>query len=648
MNSTNNNAILKKEKSSYILDREISRRKQIEDCAQIAGLEWDIETNEFWWSQNLYKIVNLDIQTLPPSLNALIGLFRPSDQAKVQKHFETLSQQGGSFRFYTHTLSRQGQETPVLLMAKADAQTHKMIGFVQDVGTDFKERESLLETLAKYRGVMSGAGDAIILLSHEGNIIEGNPKAAELLEVLPDNLSQLSVDDIHDQQELDIMMGYYQGFLWGQDQSARSTIIGKKGKKTPVEISGRSIEIGSQQMLVVIMRDITVQQQAQNALIRSEQRYRSLVDEAREGIMLLTSDGNILAVNPKLCESTGLKRSVLLQSNFRDITDFDMEISPTEILMEANTRSSIHMEGNLQTADGKLLPTGFNVARYKDQGQVQFIVTAYDLTNVRSSEEDRLELQKQLFQAQKQELLGQVAGSLAHDFNNLLSPILLVSEMLMEDAQEDPFLHGNLRNIHQAAERARRLVHRILTYTRPEESEPTRIELRHEMEETLALLRSSIPQTIKIDEICNDESYYCFADPDQIHQVIMNTGMNAAQAIGEEKGVITFAMQKIYVDENSELISRFEIPEGDYVTVCISDTGPGIPQHILNEIFDPFFTTKTQTDGSGLGLSVVRQIVENHGGAVEAIPHGGCLYISQNKEQTIGACICIYLPLLKE
>lgn len=648
MNSTNNNVIINKEKTSYILNREVNRRNQLESCARIAGLEWNIETGEFWWSQNLYDILNLGSQSLPPSLNGLIGLFNPGDQGAIQKKFETLSQQGGSFRFHTLALSRQGRETPVLLMAKMDLENHLMVGFVQDASDDFEERKSLLETLAKYQGVMSGAGDAIILLSHEGNIIEGNPKAADLLEVSQNDLAQLSVDDIHDPQELDMMMGYYQGFLWGQDQSARSNIIGKKGKLTPVEITGRAVEIGAQQMLVVILRDITAQQQAQNALIRSEQRYRSLVDEAREGIMLLSSDGDILAVNPKLCESTGLKRSTLLQSNFRDIADFDMEISPTEILKEADTRSSIHMEGNLQAIDGDLLPTGFNVARYKDQGQVQFIVTAYDLTNVRSGEEDRLELQKQLFQAQKQELLGQVAGSLAHDFNNLLSPILLVSEMLMEDANDNPFLHGNLHNIHQAAQRARRLVHRILTYTRPEESEPTRIELRHEMEETLALLRSSVPQTITIHEICDHETYFCFADPDQMHQVIMNTGMNAAQAIGEEKGTIVFEMRKIYIDENSDLISKFEIPEGDYVTLCIADSGPGIPDHIISEIFDPFFTTKTQTDGSGLGLSVVRQIIENHGGAVEVNPNADCISMHAANVALTGACICIYLPLLKE
>ncbi|WP_135078212.1 PAS domain-containing sensor histidine kinase [Terasakiella sp. SH-1] len=613
-----------------MVSREIELRNQIEECAGIGGLEWNIETGDFWWSDHVNQILQIKGHPPLPSLQSLIGFIHPSDQLKVQTLFERVAQEGGRFRLHTHALARNGKEIPILLMVKQVAETSKLIGYIQDISEDFSERASLLETLAKYRGVMSGAGDAIILLSHEGNIIEGNKKAAELLEVSESDLPNLSVDDIHLEEDLDTMMGHYQAFLWGQNETAQSTIVGKSGRLTSVEISGRSVDISSQQMLVVILHDITAQQKAQ----RSEQRYRSLVDEAMEGILLLDEHGKILAANPKLCESTGIKRSALLESNFLEITDFDMEVSPIDLLQASGTRPSIHMEGNLKTIEGKLLPTGFNVARYQEQGQVQFIVTAYDLTAVRSGEEDRLELQKQLFRAQKQELLGQLAGSLAHDFNNLLSPILLVSEMLMEEA-EDAFYEKNLSNINQAAQRARRLVRRILTYTRPEESEPTEIDFVDEFDETMALLRSSIPQTITIIENRNVESLTCFADPDQVHQIIMNIGTNAAQAIGENSGTITFDLDKIHIDENSYLISRFELPEGDYLRLNVSDTGPGIPANIIKEIFDPFFTTKTQTDGSGLGLSVVQQLVEIHGGTVEASspPEGG-------------AKISVYLPLL--
>jgi len=633
----------------YILRQEMEKRKILESCANICALEWNLDRNEFWWSDHLYSMLNLDPNSVQPSLHSLIGFLHPADQRKAQEEFERLSQNGGHFRLHSHALTKNGRAIPVILMAKIDENANRMIGYLQDVSNDYQERASLRDTLAKYRGVMSGAGDAIILLSHDGKLIEGNAKAAELLETSSDKIADLEIDDIHNPDDLDALMGYYQGFLWGQDQSIRSAVKGQKGRITPVEISGRPVNIGSRQVLVVIMRDVTAQQQAQQALVRSEKRYRILVDEAREGILLLDSDDQIMAANPKMCESTGLKRTNLLQCNFTDITDFDMEVSPTELLLQDDTRASIHMEGHLLNKQGDLLPTGFNVARYKEQGDVHFIVTAYDLTTVRSGEEDRLTLQKQLFQAQKQELLGQVAGSLAHDFNNLLSPILLVSEMLSEETADEPFLHENLNNINQAAQRARRLVHRILTYTRPEESEPSRIDLKAEIQETITLLRSSVPPSIAIKDRCQEEPFSCFADPDQIHQVIMNIGMNAAQSIGANKGTITIDMSKIHIDEESPLISEFEIPEGDYATICIADTGPGIPQDILNEIFDPFFTTKSQTDGSGLGLSVVMQIVKNHGGAVDARSREFCTNLAAGETATpCGACLCVYLPLLKE
>jgi len=160
------------------------------------------------------------------------------------------------------------------------------------------------------------------------------------------------------------------------------------------------------------------------------------------------------------------------------------------------------------------------------------------------------------------------------------------------------------------------------------------IDLRHELQETLELLRSSIPHMIKIEDSYDADSYECFGDFDQIHQVLMNIGMNAAQAIGEHNGTINFNLTSFNVQDGSELMLRYEIPEGPYVKLSVIDNGPGIPSKYLDEIFDPFFTTKTQTDGSGLGLSVVMRIATNHGGIALA-----------EKCETGGACISVYLPL---
>ncbi|NVK18269.1 MAG: PAS domain S-box protein [Methylocystaceae bacterium] len=615
---------------------EAERLRRLETCANLGMIEWNIENGTFWCSEQICPILDIK-DTTPDNFQSFIGFFHPTDQINVQKAFEQITQDRAPFQITSKIITTSGSETPILLKGTHNESLPGIIGYIQDISSDFQERESLLGTLAKYRGVMDSAGDAIILISQKGTILEGNPKACELLEVSETEISNLSVDDIHKAESLEVMMGHYQGMIWGQTERVESTILGQKGKETIVEITGRPVTIASHEMIVVIYHDVTLQYQAQNALKRSEQRYRSLVDEAREGILLLNENGKILAANPKVCESLKIKRRNLLNHNFLEIADFDLDLSPIEILTKSSKRQSIHMEGHLITKHNEMLPTGFNVARYIEQGKVRYSVTAYDLSEVRAGEEDRLQLQKQLFQSQKQELMGQLAGSLAHDFNNLLSPILLVSETLMEDTEEDPFLKKNLGNINQAAQRARRLVARILEYTRPEDSSPKLLNLKSEISETLSLLRASVPQSIQITDSFSHESYRCFADPDQIHQVIMNVGTNAAQAIGEETGHIHFLIEKIDITEKCPLMKIHEIPEGNYAKISIFDDGPGFDEKHLNEIFEPFFTTKTQTDGTGLGLSVVKRIISNHGGCVEAY--------NQNNG---GACLCLYLPLIGE
>lgn len=621
----------------FMLQREIEHRNQIEKLASIGGFEWNVDTNEFWWSEQVKEILKLRSKHLNPSLQSLISFIHPNEQNKIQTSLENLSHEGGSFRLHTQILTPDGEETPVLFKAFFKSDEQKIIGYIQDISEDYSERKDLLDTLSKYRGVMSGAGDAIILMSLEGSLLEGNAKAAQLFDIEVEKISSLTIEDIHLCEDLDHLMAHYQGVLWGQDHLLESVIVSQKGHETPVEISGRPINVGSEKLLVIILHDITQQRNTQIDLKRSEHRYRSLVNEAREGILLLDATGKIIAANPKICESTGQKRSKLLNQNFNDITEFDFSMSPIDLMETSYTTNSMHIEGLLRSTDTYSSPTGFNIAKSVNTGNVQYIVTAYDLSAVRDGEAERAELQKQLFQSQKLEILGQLAGSLAHDFNNLLSPILLVSEVLMDEAKDDELLSRNLNNINLAAHRARRLVGRILDYTRPEDSEPCKIDLRFELDEMLELLRSSIPTSININRNFSEKEFPCFADPDQIHQVLLNVSMNAAHSIGDCAGEITFTLEHEIIPEGSPLMAEFEMADGAYAKLRVSDTGLGISQDIIEKIFEPFFTTKPQTDGSGLGLSVVMRILQNHNGAIEA-----------ENNQGKGASMIIYLPLLED
>jgi len=622
--------------NKIIVQKEIEHRHQLEKIARIGSIEWLLETNEFWWSEQFQEILNLSGTPVEPSVQNLISFIHPDEQKRVQDALESITHKGGSFRLYTQGLSAKGVQIPFLFYAEYNAKEQKIIGYIQDISENYTERKSLEDTLAKYRGVMSGAGDAIILMSLSQGIIEGNEKAAKLLEIDKDKISQLDIEDIHHNHDYDNLMAHYQGVLWGQDHLLESTIISQNGRETPVEISGRSINIGSEQYLIVILRDLTRQQKSQNALRQSEKRYRSLVDGAREGIMLLNATGEIISVNPKICEETNMGKLELLNLNFKSITLFDTHSNPIDTLNSSMTKTSLHVEGYLKSRNMESAPTAFNISKYEDNDGIKYIVTAYNLSVVRDAEAQRSELQKKLFQSQKLETLGQLAGSFAHDFNNLLSPILLVSDVLMDHSKEDDFIFRNLNIVNQAATKARRLIARILDYARPEDYRPVKIDLSHELDDMLELFTSSISDTITIQKNIPNQNFECFADPDQIHRMLMNIAMNAAHSIDNNSGEITFTLDHTYITDPSKISTNFDIAKGHYARLCISDTGVGIPDKILPNIFDPFFTSKPQTDGSGLGLSVVMQAIQNHSGA-----------ISVKKNDPKGTVMTLYLPLIE-
>lgn len=605
----------------------------LEKNANIAVIEWHRNSGDFWWSENFHKVLQLKGDALRPSLAGFLSFIHPNDQEKIQGLLEHLLEHKNNIRILTHILTESGEEIPILFYMEYVEDGDMFLGYVQDRRQDLDEQADLVDTLFKYRAVMAGAGEAILLVNQFGMILEGNQRASEMLEIRENELANMDIAKLHPPSELQKMMGHYQNMLWGETKYEETEIIGKQGKITPVQISGRATNIEHQQVLVLVLHDITLQKMAQEELEVSEKKYRSLVDEAREAIILLDGNGHILSVNPRLSELTKISREELLKRSFDDITDFDMDISPIHIMQSTTMRDAMHTEGYLKGSNGSLLPTGFNVAKFDQEGESRFIVTAYDLAPVRQGEEERMALQRQLFQSQKQEIMGQLAGSLAHDFNNLLSPILLISEVLAEESK-DEFFKGNLHKITTAAYQARRLVARILDYARPRESEFQVIDLKHEVAEIVELFKASIPHTIQIKLDLPEVSYRTHADPDQIHQLIMNLGTNAAQAIGDQHGTISFQLEDLMIEESNPLINRFEIPEGHYVRLLCQDSGPGFPEGQLDEIFEPFFTTKAQTDGSGLGLTIVSRIMDIHDGCLEAY----------NTEY--GACIELYFPLI--
>ena len=220
-----------------------------------------------------------------------------------------------------------------------------------------------------------------------------------------------------------------------------------------------------------------------------------------------------------------------------------------------------------------------------------------------------------LAQAQKMQALGTLAGGIAHDFNNILTAITGNVELLAEGLPAGHGAHEDLADIRAASDRAARLVRQILTFSRREEPERKVISLQPVIEEALVLLRASVPAMIGIHSSFDPATPNVSADATQIHQIVMNLGSNAAQAIGSSGGLIEVALSPVSLDRDQGQASG-GLKEGQYVRLSIRDNGSGMDSRTLERIFDPFFTTKARGKGTGLGLAVVHGIVTAHGGGI--------------------------------
>jgi len=365
---------------------------------------------------------------------------------------------------------------------------------------------------------------------------------------------------------------------------------------------------------------------------RSERRYRSLFETSREGIVFLSLDGRIEEANRACQEMLGYGLEEL-----RGRHDLDLTAEPWREV-ERRVEEKVLKEGysgeyekEAVRRDGTPFPVAVRrwLVRDGEGRPVRMMALLQDI-----SERKRMEARIQ--QAHKMEAIGTLAGGVAHDFNNILGIIVGNAEL----ALNDPTLHEStarsLDEIRTASIRARDVVRQILTFTRytDPELEPVRMEVL--VEESMRLMRSTIPTSVDIRVELPEEPAIVAAESSKVHQILINLCTNAFHAMRENGGRMGVRLENVRIDPPG-IIEEPDLEPGPYVRLEVSDTGHGIPEEIQKRIFDPYFTTKDVDEGSGMGLSVVQGIVKSHGGG-----------ISMRSRPGDGTVFTVYLPRLLE
>ena len=236
-----------------------------------------------------------------------------------------------------------------------------------------------------------------------------------------------------------------------------------------------------------------------------------------------------------------------------------------------------------------------------------------DINERKTSEAERVRLEKQVLQSQKMDALGTLASGMAHDFNNVLCAILGYTELAMLDPQIKGGTRENLEMALRSAERARDLIKRILTFSRPGDAQYRPIKISPVLKEAVKFLNATIPSSIEIHLDIHTDDDVVLADSSEMHQLIMNLGVNAKHAMSAKGGRLEYDLSAPTLDARQT--GKLGLAPGRYVHLQVRDSGCGMSREVLERVFEPFFTTKPAGRGTGLGLTFVHKMVARcHGG----------------------------------
>ena len=348
---------------------------------------------------------------------------------------------------------------------------------------------------------------------------------------------------------------------------------------------------------------------------QDHKRLSTAIEQAAESVVITDSQGIIQYVNKAFEKITGYLRKEAVGQNPKILQSEVHDAAFYKKLWAQIAGGNIwHGHFTNKKKDGSFYEEEATITPVKDQkGAISnYVGVKRDVTR-------EMELEKRLVHAEKMEAIGTLAGGIAHDFNNILLPITGYTEMTMAEVSKESKVYSNMEKILYAAERAKELVNQILFFSRQKEMKPKPVDIRPIIKDTLKLLRSSLPATIKIRQNIDEDCGMIVADPTQIYQVVMNLCTNAYHAMLSKGGNLDIDLKKIII--GTEDLYRYpkvvsELTPGTYIKLSISDTGEGMDEKVKAKIFEPYFTTKQKGKGTGLGLATAHGIIKSHGGHV--------------------------------
>ncbi|MHB9090693.1 MAG: PAS domain S-box protein, partial [Chloroflexota bacterium] len=509
---------------------------------------------------------------------------------------------------------------------------------IQGIARDITERKlaeaALIESESRFRSAFDDAAIGMSWNAPNGRFLRVNRPLTEMLGYSESELLARDFQSVTHQEDMSGYLEHTERMLAGEESvyQIEERYIHKAGNSVWVRLNASLVRdaAGQPQYFVAQMEDITERKRAAEALLLSEERFRAIFERSAIGIALTDMEGRIVEANPAYLQMIGYTADELLRTTFRDqvyADDLPVAVRLFDQIVAGKLEYSQNERRNVRK-DGQVIWVNVITSLMQSaQGEPRYILSLIeDITA-------RREIEEQLQRAQRLEIAGRIAAQVAHDFNNLLVPVVGLPELIKRRLpQGDPAV-AMCDVILEAARSMAEINDNMLTLGRRGHVEQQPTDLNAVVKQAIAHM-PSVPATLGVRLDLAPGLLPVNGAQAQLFRVVTNLLANARDAMAEV-GVLSVATANCHLDIGQ--LGRYgQMEVGEYTKLTVSDTGSGIPDDVRDKIFDAFFTTK-RTDanrGSGLGLTVVQSIVNDHRG-----------YIDLETEVGRGSTFVIYLPV---
>jgi len=622
-----------------------------QQLAKIGGWEIDLEKQVIFWTDEVYRIHDLqpdeftsiantkvdlipdhktdELTSIDQAMKLSLECYGPEDRHVMMDAFKKCKEEGQAYDLEFPFTTTKGRRTWVRSIASPimkDGKVIKVVGNLMDITDRKQAEEAIRKSESMHSKMVANIGDVIVIIDQHGINRYKSPNVEKLFGWKTEEVVGASTwDNIHP-EDLESTKKFF-GALVHKPNAVGTMECRYKCKDSSyrwIQFTGSNL-LHDPDIRGILgnYHDITERKQTEQSLLESKFRFKALHNASFGGIAI-HDKGIILECNQGLSEMMGYPVAELIGM---DGLQLIAEKSRKAVMHNIVTGYEKPYEATGLRKNGEEFPIRLEARNVPYKGKNVRTVEFRDIT-------EHKELAGRIQQAQKMESIGTLAGGIAHDFNNILFPIIICTEMLMEDIPADSPLRNNLNTVFKGALRAKDLVKQILAFARQDLSEIKLMRMQSVLKEALKLIRSTIPTSIEIEQYINNDCGPIKANPTQIHQIVVNLATNAYHAMEDTGGKLKINFKEIELCKKD--LPDPDMEPGPYACLTVADTGVGIDKEIKNKIYDPFFTTKGQGKGTGMGLSVIHGIVKSAGGTIQ-------LYSNPGQETEFH----VYLPVVR-